>query len=435
MQLRNLAEEPVSDCLHCGLILVAFVSFTTGTLVHYPVSLMMLLGIAFIWKKPERECYAALKFVLLMYFIVWFPMLIATIDAVNLTRAVQTTLLYLHFVPVLVYLVVVGRREKIRRLVGYGLVALVFFGAVDALVQLTSGQNFFGYPYSHGLLTGVFHPKQRIGLFLAALVPLVLYISQSREMGKNMQLVLVSLLFVVILLSLKRSAWLMGLVAVVGYSFIYRKSEWFSFKRAFSFVVIFLFIGGVAFSFSKPLQKQIHNSFISPFSEVSEIDRASSHRISLWRTGLKIVSEHWINGIGPRGYRYIYKDYASNDDFWMRKGEGGQTHPHLLFLEVGVETGIVGLLSLVLFYAVLYRVLISPGLDPPGRAFVLCAGVAWLPFNMHMAFYGSYWSTFVWLLLGFGIAGYQTKEKTSQTKPPASRTSKPANKEMDMVPR
>ena len=413
MKTRNFLDEPVRDYFHGGLILLAFALFAKGTLVHYPVFLMMLLGIAFIWKKPDLECYAALKIVLLMYFSVWFPMVIATIDAENLRRAVKTALLYLHFFPVLVYLIVVGRRKRIRRLVTYGLVALILFGAVDALVQLTLGKDFFGYPYSHGLLTGVFHPKQRIGLFCAALVPLVLYVSQSRDVGKNMQLVIVSLLFVVILLSLKRSAWLMGLVAVAGYLLVFRKTEWFSFKRVICAVAIFLFVVGIAFSLSKPLQKQIHNSFITPFSESSEIDQASSYRLSLWRTAQKMVSEHWINGIGPRGYRYLYPEYASKDDFWMRKGEGGQTHPHWLLLEVAVETGIVGLLSLILFYIVFFRVLTSPELDSPGRAFVLSAGVAWFPFNMHLAFYGSYWTTFVWLLLGLGVAGYQTKEKTS----------------------
>jgi Lipid A core - O-antigen ligase and related enzymes len=226
------------------------------------------------------------------------------------------------------------------------------------------------------------------------------------------QLAIVALVLIVILLSLKRSAWLMGLVSVVGYLSIYgKKIEGFSLKRAVSALVFFSFVGVCAFNYSKPLQKQIHNSFVSPLSEIKEIDEASSHRLSLWQTGLRMMPENWINGIGPRSYRDAYPEYASSEDFWMRKSEGGQTHPHWLLLEVGVEAGLVGLLGLTLFYILFYRILNSPKLDSTGCAFLLCAGVSWFPLNMHMAFYGSYWATFVWLLLGFGMAGYQMREK------------------------
>jgi O-antigen ligase len=102
----------------------------------------------------------------------------------------------------------------------------------------------------------------------------------------------------------------------------------------------------------------------------------------------------------------VYQDFAPADDFWIGIGSTGQTHPHLMVLEVLIETGVAGLcgygfaLLLILrhMWALRTRELTA-------SAYLMVALVAWFPLNAHLAFYGSYWSNIAWMLLALGCIG------------------------------
>ena len=65
-----------------------------------------------------------------------------------------------------------------------------------------------------------------------------------------------------------------------------------------------------------------------------------------------IFKEHPVNGIGPRGFRFVYHEYAKLDDDNIETKSDRlnylfslnlpPTHPHLLILEVLAETGVIG---------------------------------------------------------------------------------------------
>ena len=140
---------------------------------------------------------------------------------------------------------------------------------------------------------------------------------------------------------------------------------------------------------------------------VADIDEATAYRLTLWRTGARIFVDHWLTGIGPRGFRHVYAEYAQADDFWIKRIGKGQTHPHQFLLEIAVETGVIGLLAFVLFYGRLWRLLCSRSEGGVAPLWLLSALVAWLPLNAHLAFYGAYWSTLAWLVLAMGLAEAQ----------------------------
>src|SRR5690606_31994516 len=107
----------------------------------------------------------------------------------------------------------------------------------------------------------------------------------------------------------------------------------------------------------------------------------------------------------------------------------GSTHPHQQVLEVMVETGIVGLAGYALFWLLLLRLIWRSDAFARAEAspWLLGAIVALLPTGAHMAFYGTYWSTFCWWLLGIGLA-VLTRDVPDQS-PAATRaqpTTRPA---------
>jgi len=135
--------------------------------------------------------------------------------------------------------------------------------------------------------------------------------------------------------------------------------------------------------------------------DYEDINKATAMRLSIWETGIKIYAAHKINGIGPRGFRHVYADYADADNFFINNGYAGQTHPHLTLLEVLVETGSLGLLGYLIFWLFLIR--LSFRLVQENKAhhlpWLMCIMIATLPYNAGSAFYGSYWSSVTWWII------------------------------------
>ncbi len=406
--MRELsAQASQGDYANAFLILLAFALFATDNLVHYPLALMSLLGIVFALRKPGDLLQPAALKLLALFALIWLPMVVSLPGAVNPVHSSKTVWLYLHFFPAAYYLLQVCRSVAVYRLVCHGVVALLLFVAFDAFAQLIWGEDFFGYPYDGNILKGVFYPKQRIGLFLAVLAPL--YIDVLRRWCSRYAALWIMLIpiVVVIVTTLKRSAWLMVALSIIGYLLVARKKRSHAGpeKRTLGIVLGVVVVVAVAVTaLSSSVQRQLVTSAGVFSIDVDRIDRATSYRVSLWRTGVKIFMHHPWLGIGPRGYRSAYATFAAKDDFWLARNGTGQTHPHLLVLEVAVETGVVGLIGLVMFFALLVTTIARASDGPFLPVWLLCAGVAWFPLNAHLSFYGSYWATLAWLLIGIGMA-------------------------------
>jgi O-antigen ligase len=139
------------------------------------------------------------------------------------------------------------------------------------------------------------------------------------------------------------------------------------------------------------------------------INKATASRLPIWETAYSIFREHPINGIGPRGFRFIYHDYSKSDDIYIISKSTRlnylfsknlpPTHPHLLLLEILVETGVIGLVGfLSLFYFLIKSRKKIKNISYE-FVFLIPVLVSLFPFNSHMAFYGSIWSSMIWLLM------------------------------------
>ena len=408
------AMQRYSHVLSGGLILLSFVLLVSEHLFHYPVAIMAVWGCVLFVRQPRRWLQTpGASATLVMFLCIWVPMLAALPDAENFHHSAKTVLLYLHFLPAAYFIVEAASDARVRRFVFFGIVGLVVFLSIDALIQLALGRDIFGYPNDSATLKGAFYPKQRLGLILAVFAPL--YFEAVRLVMAKWQwswLVLVPIL-IVIMLSLKRTAWIMLAVACAGFGWcLWQQSTRFNPRKLVLPVIALAVTALVVFSLSSGFSGRVDVTAGLFQADVAAIDKATSHRVSLWLTGGEIFRHHWFNGVGPRGYRHAYRRYAEADDFWLRRGSHGQTHPHLMLMEVMVEAGVIGLFGYVVFWVVLLRALYRSVADS-GEAvpWLLAVVVAWFPLNAHLAFYGSYWSTLVWLLLPLGLCGYSTDRR------------------------
>jgi len=406
------------DAFHAAIILITFALLGTQNAVHYPFALMSAIGLWLIVKNPSVIYEKGSRNFFCVFALVWSPMLLSLLGAIDLASASKTTFSYLHFLFGGYYVYWAAHREKTYRLVGAGVFALVFFALSDALIQFIFAVDLFGFPYDGATLKGLFYPKERLGIFLAVLSPLFLYVISTKRYKIFFYVAAIPLIVFILLLCVKRSAWIMFGLSMLGFSYLIWMNHGTTKKfMAMGFSVLTAFTLSFAVVMYTPTYKN-EVTLSSGFSsgDLQKIDTASNYRLSLWRTGLSMFLSEPVNGIGPRGYRHVYAEYADPTDFWLRDGENGQTHPHLQLLEIAVETGFIGLTGFLLVYLFFLREIFRKTKISMKAIWILAVLVAWFPLNTHLAFYGSYWASFVWLLIPLALA--QPNAKLSREKVP-----------------
>ena len=407
--LRN-AVAFVRDNHAWMLVAAALLLLSTDTLSLVPLAMMAALGIYRVGREPQSIYRDRTQRVLLFLFLcLWLPQLVSLVGAVNLERSARIALLYPLYLFCGVFILrELARPGNLTRL-SLALLLIVVFWCVDALVQYSTGTNLFGYPYQDGMLSGMFYPKLRLGIILAVLVPIALETAKNvnRDNVNRDSLYPWLLLIpftVVVLLSGRRSAWLMLLIGLSAYLplvFISLSSR-ARYIIAGALCVAVVLVGTVFYK-SPDINRRIV-LLTGILGSEYQAERATSMRTPIWDTAGNMFRDNWLNGVGPRGFRYAYRDYAEEDNYFVRQGQDGQTHPHLVFLEIAVETGVIGLIGFILFYLVILRYWWRGRHSTINGAWTAALLAATFPLNAHLAFYGSYWSGFLWLLIACVLA-------------------------------
>ena len=392
------------------LVAAAVLLLSTDTLSLVPLAMMAALGIYRVGREPQSIYRDRTQRVLLFLFLcLWLPQLVSLVGAVNLERSARIALLYPLYLFCGVFILrELARPGNLTRL-SLALLLIVVFWCVDGLVQYATGTNLLGYPYQDGMLSGMFYPKLRLGIILAVLVPIALETAKNvnRDNVNRDSLYPWLLLIpftVVVLLSGRRSAWLMLLIGL----FAYLPLVFISLSSRARYIIagalcVAVVLVGTVFYKSPDINRRIV-LLTGILGSEYQAERATSMRTPIWDTAGNMFRDNWLNGVGPRGFRYAYRDYAEEDNYFVRQGQDGQTHPHLVFLEIAVETGVIGLAGFILFYLVILRYWWRGRHSTINGAWTAALLAATFPLNAHLAFYGSYWSGFLWLLIACVLA-------------------------------
>lgn len=105
-----------------------------------------------------------------------------------------------------------------------------------------------------------------------------------------------------------------------------------------------------------------------------------------------------------RSYRYAYAKYAEANDPYLSPDGTGMNYAHQLVLEVGSETGTIGLAGLLGFLVIFIRSGRGVSNNPLAWAAWLGAFVWLFPVNTHTALYSSYWSLLIGWVVAVGVS-------------------------------
>lgn len=397
----NKLNEWLKEYWSCLLVLLAIYGFVGKALYNYPIGLMAILGFFVIIQNSKSLLKdTIIKAFALTFLCLWLPLLASLPDAVNLTHSAQTAFPYLRFFFAGIFIIhELSKNNNRLKFVVAGIFFIVLFWTIDASIQFIFHENLLGFPYVAGEITGMFYPRNTIShicSILSGICFLYIYIKFDK---KKWLLISLVPLFLIILLSGRRAAWIMLALSSFGF-FIYlylttaNKKQLLKITGLITACLSLLLVATIVFH--GPTNKRFKVTLGLFSNNYQTIDEATARRLPLWETAVTIFKLNPINGIGPRGYRHVYTQYSKPDDFWH---EESQTHPHLLILELLAETGLIGLMGYILllffifklFYKSTKRLLLFPFLIP--------VMVAIFPFNAHMAFYGSIWSSMSLLLM------------------------------------
>jgi putative inorganic carbon (hco3(-)) transporter len=372
--------------------------YNTAIVVLGVAGLIVMIRTPGIFRDSRFQLFLALLACILL------PMTVSLIGAAEPERSARTTAALLRFPFAAAFVIATLQHPIARRWLHVGVFIVAGVWTIDGLIQWQLGRNIFGFPYDGANLTGMFHPRRVIGLILAALLPVLLDLAwrmtrRQPALGVAAWLI-VAAVPLVILLGGSRTSWMMLTVGILGWG-IYRYvcSDWPK-KTVVALAAIVMLAVAVPFVAKLPgMESRLEQTQQLFRGDYEAIDEATSGRLPIWEISIAMWRDHWLSGVGPRGFRYLYPDYADEDTPWISPdGATGASHPHQTVLEVLTEAGIIGLAGFALFWVLFVRAALRCG-NEDAWPWILAVMLVFFPLNTHMAIYGSYWSHLSWLLV------------------------------------
>jgi O-antigen ligase len=370
-----------------------------GRSSELPIAIMAIWGlIKLIKSKSELFSQTSIRHFSLLFLLIWLPIMLSFPDSFSTEQTLRVGASYLRFYLAGIFIIDAFNRYSIAQNVMKTVSWFLLFLLADALVQFILGFDILGYPYDGERVNGIFGDDLKLGLTISLLSSFLLIQTQkSHWMVKG---IVWGILVLIILLSGSRASWVMFAVSFAGLFFFQVYHNRHLALRYGLVILIALPIGVLAtYQSSDYVKQRIEQTLLLFKGDVESADIALSVRLPLWRSALAMFQDEPINGIGVRAYRDVYLNYAPDNDFF-RVNKVVPTHIHQMILEVGTETGSIGLIGLLAFYFVLMKRLFKGGFTTHISA-VFSIGVlaATFPINTHLALYSSFWGMLFWWLI------------------------------------
>lgn len=289
----------------------------------------------------------------------------------------------------------------------------LFFGilivGIDAYYQYFTGFNFIGNPSIIGQkrLTGLFVDEPIVGRYLAYLAPM-LFALIYRIYGVSKKTILLSITLlvfseVIVFLSGERAPFfyissfsLLIVIFIPNYRFV----------RVVGLVVTFLLIVLIMEFKPETKDRMVDTTINQVTSNKFPFMPYSPHHEEHYIGALKIAKDNPIFGIGTN----LFRDVCDRPEYVYKRS--CNLHPHNYYIQLLAETGIVGLLFLIMFYGYFCYFLIKQFIcmifknyqklmSFDNFIFIMILVVFWWPVIPTMSFYNNWNNVFLMLPLGF----------------------------------
>jgi len=316
------------------------------------VSLSSLVFLVYVF-KDKLFFYFNKKPLIILFIFCAYCILVSVFAAKNMKISFESSLFYFRigvFSCLIWYLI-----EKDKKILNYFYYALMISFSVlvvDGYFQLLNGFNIIGLPVQGVRISSFFGKELIMGSYLSRLFPLLLALFVLKKKSKfevYYAAILYILVDVLIYSAGERASFFFLNLSTL---FIIILTKKFQIFRLITFILAFVLIIGLTFSYSKLADRMIINT-LDDFGFLKESQKKnlfSPAHDSLIMTAYNMFLDKPIFGHGPKMFRVICKDkkYATGVAPCM-------THPHNFYMQLLAETGIIGFSFLFSVFAyVLY---------------------------------------------------------------------------------
>ena len=412
-------------CRFFALLLVAWQPFPG----EYRVPLVgsALLGLALTWRGEWRAVAEPAKRLGLLLLCLLIPGLLSIPTSVAPSKSwgeiVSVVLVGLAGLSVLYGL----RRQQDHRWLQSGLVIVIAAWIGDGLLQALTGADVFGItPKAEGMINGPFTTNGIFGIIVAALTPLVLW--EPLKQRQRWAIALLSGIVVTVILSGQRNNLLLLALGLIALS-----SLWSRRTRLVGAAAL-VAIAVAVYQFAPTLQQR-SNWMISSGKEMAtslqglqdnpgdtksskrlfdSLNRFTSDRAFLVDAGLKMIRDRPLTGVGINAFRPAYPLYAQLKPHGHRDKP---THAHNIYLELTAETGLIGLVGLLLAIGLGWRwfALACQERQRMAAPYAATLLVMLFPLTTHTVLFAAFYFTLIIMILGGFLAALFSPESVSST--------------------
>jgi O-antigen ligase len=200
-------------------------------------------------------------------------------------------------------------------------------------------------------------------------------------------------------LTYTRAAWLALFIQILLFGLLTRNKKIILSCIIISFAFITIIFSGIKGPF-------IHKvSITSPSGKISKIDTAFT-RLTIWKEGIEKIKKYPFTGLGY-GRESFKKAFPDNP--LLKKERGELWHTHNAFLETALQTGILGVIFLILQFFLLIKIFLKEFMEtkkPFPKFFflgLLLVIFGYLIRNQFDHLYVDDPVLFFWLLMGIGM--------------------------------
>ena len=378
-----------------------------GRAAEAPLAIAAAVGLVCPWRMRHRlRDDPGVRLAVGLFACYWLAALISAPAAVAPAKTWSTVAVLLRFLPFALFAIVLLRDPALWPQITCAVAAVVVLWLLDAWVQVFTGYSIGGAMEAERL-SGIFGAGNlKLGPVLAVLSPFVLGVAHDRYGWRGLAVAGVFMLMP-ILLAGSRAAWLM--YALVVAVFVWRQTRTPLRFAAWCLAAVVL-VGVAAWNAdrdSPAFASRVQRTLLLLRGTPSAVDEASAGRLRIWSTAGRMIAAHPIAGVGARGFRYAYPQFAqAGDAFVDANADEGAMHAHQLVLEVLSETGLIGLLFWIAGAALAIRAWRRADAEARRRAFAPALALAAMcfPLNTHLAFYSAWWGLLFWWLLALYCA-------------------------------
>ena len=332
---------------------------------------LLIISISFLIKIIKQKKFIIFKNHFVLFFLCFYLLLLVSFFFSDEKLNILSILLYFRFglyVVALYYFI--NEDHKIINYFVKSIVIIILLLFIDSLIQYYFGKNLIGLKnIETHRITSFFGDEQVLGGYVVRLFPFLFLLKNIINKNSKFENYSINLVIfispLIIFLSGERAAIVLFFLMMSYYLIFFIRSKKFRFIY-FYFSLTILILGTFLYNSSLYFDRYINQTYQSIFNknysqnnfflpedyQKGDFYLLSAQHQNFFYTGMNVFKNNKFLGTGPKSYRYL----CANEKYNVVNALSCNTHPHNYYLQLLIETGLLGLIFLILtYFYIIYR--------------------------------------------------------------------------------